>query len=185
MTKMIKRLTSIVLLLTVFCTGTALASGGDSITTDDLKVISKKEVPSNVNPVTFKSDEEAVAYLNQVFSNINTRTNFDMIARATNGNTTVASTKVSTGTITLKLRYSTSGNGNTGKITSLDPYTTFTGFTLGFDWTENSIGATISSSGKDAHVYTDGTIDYYLLVDGLIKLYSRPIRMSGDVAIIR
>jgi hypothetical protein len=185
MMKMMKRLTSVVLLLTVFCTGTAFAQGWDSITTDDLKVISKKEVPTNVNPVSFKSDEEAVAYINQVFSNVDTRSNFDVIARATNGNATVTTTKVSTSTISLKLRYSTSGNGNTGTITSLDPYTTFTGFTLGFDWTENTIGATISSSGKDVHVYTDGTLDYYLLIDGLIKLYSKPISMSGNVSVIR
>jgi len=182
---MIKKITSLVLLLTFFCTGTALASGQDSVTTDDLKVISKKEIPSNVTPVSFKSDEEAVAYLNQVFNNINVQTNFDILTRATNGNTTVATTKVSTGTISLKLRYTTSGNGNTGTITSLDPYTTFTGFTLGFGWTENSIGATITSSRKDVYVYTDGTIDYYLLIDGLLKLYSRPISMSGTVSVIR
>jgi len=70
------------------------------------------------------------------------------------------------------------------RLTSFDLYKPFTGFTLDFDWSENSIGTTISSSGKDVHVYTDGTFGYYLLIDGLIKLNSRPISMSGDAAII-
>ncbi|MDR1550383.1 MAG: hypothetical protein LBT06_17605 [Hungatella sp.] len=66
------------------------------------------------------------------------------------------------------------------RLTSFDLYEAFTDFTLDLYWSENSIGATISSSGKDVHVYTDGTLDYYLLIDGLIKLNSRPICMSGD-----
>ncbi|WP_349946142.1 hypothetical protein ABFV83_19075 [Lacrimispora sp. BS-2] len=70
------------------------------------------------------------------------------------------------------------------RLTSFGQYTPFAGFSLDFDWSENSIGATISSSGKDVHVYNDGTLDNYFSIDGLLKLNSKPIRMSGDAAII-
>ena len=42
----------------------------------------------------------------------------------------------------------------------------------------------IPNGGKDIYVYTNGTLDYYLLVDGLVKLYSRPVNLSGTVAVI-
>ncbi len=67
----------------------------------------------------------------------------------------------------------------------MEPYTQFTGFTYGFEWKENNIGTTISSSGKDVHVYVDGTLSSYLLINGLIKLSTRDINLSGNVAVIR
>ena len=42
----------------------------------------------------------------------------------------------------------------------------------------------IPNGGKDIYVYTNGTLDYYLLVDGLVKLYSKPVNLSGTVAVI-
>jgi hypothetical protein len=186
MTKMITKLTGIVLLITLFCTGSVFASEQTSIIKNDLKIISKNELPSNVIPMKFNSDEEALAYLNKTFSNIDTQLNPIVCGSGgTKGNATVATKRISTNKIYLKLRYSTSGNANTGRITSLDPYTQFTGFTLGFDWHQNSIGADIDSNGKDVYVYTEGSLEYYILVNSLLKFYSRPISLSGDVAVIR
>lgn len=193
MIKTIKRLISIMLLFSIICSGNVLASEENykHITTGDLKVVSEKEVPAGVKPMSFKSDEEAIVYLNKMYDSMQVESNsatINLLARKTNGNVTVATQKtnyLTNAKILLKLRYTTSGISNTGRIEKLEPYTQFTGFTYGFEWKENNIGTTISSSGKDVHVYVDGTLSSYLLINGLIKLSTRDINLSGNVAVIR
>lgn len=49
------------------------------------------------------------------------------------------------------------------------------GFSLGVDYTEAyAPTATVSSDKTNVTLKAKGTIDYYLLVDGLVKLYSKP-----------
>lgn len=190
MKKGIKRLVSFVLLLTTIFSGTAFASENKQITKDDLKIVSKGQLPANVKPTTFNSDEEALQYLNKVFRDITIESS-DVVTGpvilSTSGNATVATERIGVvnGKIILKLRYTTSGNGNTGTITSLNPYTTTSGFTYSFNWREDNIGAEITSSGKDVYAYADGVIEYYLLVDGLLKFYERPVSLEGTVSVIR
>ena len=70
-----------------------------------------------------------------------------------------------------------------GKIISVNPFTEFTGFTLGFDWNQTNIGSKISSNGESFDAWANGQLDYYLLIDGFIKLYSQSVSISGTVSV--
>jgi hypothetical protein len=89
------------------------------------------------------------------------------------------------GSVNLRVAYGTSGDSHTGYVTYNDTYTTFTGFTLGFEWNESTCNSYVTSSGKDIFAYTSGTLDYYLFFDGFISLYSAPVSLSGYAYAIR
>lgn len=111
-----------------------IAFASEKITSEDLRQISASEIPDGVIPMQFKTESDALAYLNEVFSISNTvKEPANALARSTNGNATVDSERIGVlgGTVTLKLRYGTSGNGNTGTITYTDPYTVTSGFNMG------------------------------------------------------
>ena len=158
-----------------------IAFASEKITSEDLRQISASEIPDGVIPMQFKTESDALAYLNEVFSISNTvKEPANALARSTNGNATVDSERIGVlgGTVTLKLRYGTSGNG--------DPYTVTSGFNMGFTWTENSLGAEIMRDGKDVFCYADGVISAYInLESGATELYEREVNLEGTVAVIR
>ena len=166
-----------------------IAFASEKITSEDLRQISASEIPDGVIPMEFKTESDALAYLNEVFSISNTvKEPANALLRSTNGNATVDSERIGVlgGTVTLKLRYGTSGNGNTGTITYTDPYTVTSGFNMGFTWTENSLGAEIMRDGKDVFCYADGVISAYInLESGATELYEREVNLEGTVAVIR
>lgn len=165
----------------------SFGSVNQRVTVNDLKTISADEIPNGIIPKEFSSDEEAVKYLNKVYSSMSIESGEKISeSRSTNGNVTVATQRLGVlgGSISLKLRYGTSGDNHTGEVTYVDPYTTTSGITYSFEWREDNIGAEISSSGKDVYVYTDGVIIAYLLVDGLIKIDETPVSLSGYVPVI-
>ena len=62
------------------------------------------------------------------------------------------------------------------KITRVStPSLTLSGFTLSYDISNINTNSYIDSLGKNAYVDVDYQLDYYLLVDGGIKLFSRDI----------
>ena len=190
--KMVFRLLSITIVFSMMCAISAFAETSrisvSPKTVEDLKTVSPEEVPEGIVPMEFDSDESAVAYLNHIYSNMTLITGEDIPATyATNGNATVAEQRLGVlgGKVILKLRYTTSGNGNKGPNKKIEPYKTTSGITYSFDWREDSIGAEIASSGKDVYAYSDGVIIAYLLVDGLIKLDETPVSLNGFVALIR
>lgn len=158
------------------------ANDGSSI---EVQVIDKSEIPSGIIIQEYTSEEEVLVYLNEVYDNMDLKTSENQPNTfSTDGDAVVASRSVGvSGTIKLRVSYGTTGNSNTGSISYVSPYTTFTGFTLGFGWTEEDIGYDIRN-GKDIYAHTDGTLDYYILVEGTVKLYSKPVSLSGSVAVI-
>lgn len=145
--------------------------------------ISIEEVPENIQLAEFDSMEEAYQYLQQIDKQINEAEKnpiviLDTNARYTTTGIEVDSKKVAaTGTIYLKMNCSVSG----GKITSVDPYTEFTGFTLGYDWSESSIGYTLKNNDTSVYVYASGTVDYYFIANGVVKLGSRSVSLDGTI----
>lgn len=62
------------------------------------------------------------------------------------------------------------------KITRVStPNVTLTGYTFAVDISNISKDAYINSSGENAYVSANYQIDYYLLVDGLLKLFSKNV----------
>ena len=138
--------------------------------------------------IAFASEKITSEDLRQISASNTVKEPANALARSTNGNATVDSERIGVlgGTVTLKLRYGTSGNGNTGTITYTDPYTVTSGFNMGFTWTENSLGAEIMRDGKDVFCYADGVISAYInLESGATELYEREVNLEGTVAVIR
>lgn len=172
------------------------SSSNDNIT---FKQISLADVPEGVVPAKFDTYEEAKQFIkkNIINSENSTIATADLVSTnndeaIVNNNimsiTTLASTAadysstvdtVSFGAcgVNLYVNYGTSGANHTGHVTYAEAHTKFTGFTLGFDWEANSCKAVIE--GKDIYAYCNGTLHYYLLIDGMINLYNRSVNLSG------
>ena len=106
--------------------------------------------------ISFANQEEANSYIEMMENQLSVTTQYNptinLDARSTHGNALVASQDVSfAGAIELRVAYTTSGNSNTGTITYHEAYTSFTGFTYGFEWEEKLCTSEITSSGKDVY----------------------------------
>lgn len=136
----------------------------------------------------FSNQQEADNYLAQLSKQLSKTVQYNpqisTATRSTHGDALVASKGVSTGTIELRVAYSTSGDSNTGTITQANAYTTFTGFTLGFDWKEEVCYADSTSSGKDIYAMASGELEYYFLIDGLIQLGRKAVSLDGYCFVI-
>lgn len=147
------------------------------------------QIPDHVIPLEFDSEEEARAYIlaatNQE-NNSNSYENSSISPRATNGTATVDTYSVGafSGTIALKVNYGTSGDNHTGYIKYVEAFTTYTGWTLGFEWKEARNGASITSSGKDVYAYSEGVLEWYIILEGIGKYYSQDISLSGYAYLI-
>lgn len=154
----------------------------------DFYEIEKTEIPLGVIPYEVSSEEQALEIIQadmRILEEPSNIVNNVIIPFSTTGDALVDSRDLTFGTLQLRLSYGTSLNGNKGTITFHSPYTQHTGFTLGCVWNQSSIGSQILSSKKDVYAYCTGTMDYYFLVDGLIKLGSSPGNLSGTVGVIR
>ncbi len=89
------------------------------------------------------------------------------------------------GTVSLRASYGTTGASHTGTITYINPYTQFTGFTLGIEWNQSNIDYSIYSNQKDAYIYCNGTLNYYILVSGLIKVASKNLSLNRTCYLAR
>ena len=139
--------------------------------------------------MSFVNQEEANSYIEMMKKDLLVTTQYkptiNYNARATNGDALVASQGVGlAGSINLRVAYTTSGNSNTGTITYHEAYTTFTGFTYGFEWEEKLCTSQVTSSGKDIYVRAVGELVYYFLVDGFIELGREAIDLDGYCFVI-
>ena len=151
--------------------------------------ISENDLPDGVIPMEFDSEEEAKLFILKIKNELDKSERHSSVEiplinpllRITQGTATVAQQFISAGlaVISLKINYTTSGNNNTGRITSVSPYTDFTGFTLGFGWTQSDVGYQITPSEKDVYVWGNGVLDYYILIEGGIRIYSENRSLSG------
>ena len=134
--------------------------------------------------VSFANQEEADSYIEMMKEQLAVTTQYNPTinynARATYGDALVASQGVGlAGTIELRVAYTTSGNSNTGTITYHEAYTTFAGFTYGFEWEEKLCTSQVTSAGKDIYARAVGELVYYFLIDGFIELGREAIDLDG------
>lgn len=159
------------------------------ITEENLVDVLPEDVPEGVIPMEFDSEEEAMAFIDKYINNMvieEPENVLDTQTRSTDRTLLVGEEAVGpTASVKLYANYGTSGNASTGTITYIDPYTTFTGFTLGFHWEEKTIGYRIQSNKKDAYIYTSGQLDYYFILEGGIKLGSRKIDLGRTCYLAR
>lgn len=148
------------------------------------------EVPDGVQPVEVKSEEELIQLLESIKNariEITSESSVvDVTPSGTFGISPLGSQSVLVDQVSwyigsIKLYARITDNGY--MVTSATAYTTLSGFTLGFDWDERACGASIVSGGRDVYAWAAGTLDYYLLVNGVIRLYSEEVNLEGLVMI--
>jgi len=141
------------------------------------------EVPENVKPVQINSEKELVEALEAIRAD-NVSPNSveeNVLIIEPNGvqTYTVDSYRVGVaGQVALKARVTTSGE----TITAVDEYTTFTGFTYGFDWEEIDKGSAIYY-GTDFEAWAVGELKYYVLISGILYYYTEEIDLYGYIAV--
>lgn len=137
--------------------------------------------------MSFETEEEADEFSERMKLELNSpiQSNFvnQIAPMVSNGDSLVDSRKLglngSAGSINLRVSYRTSGNNFTGRVIYHNEYTTYTGFTLGFDWDQRTSTSYVTSSGKDIYASASGTLNFYILVKGFIRFYSTPLTLSG------
>lgn len=188
----IKRIVVFSLICALFISTTTFASTLQ-ISAQDIENglidVNPEDIPEGVIPVKYDSLNEAIKYIQE---NIKSRKNIfedrlllPSLTRATNANLLVDEHDVTVGKVKLYINYGTSGDSSTGTITYVSPYTVFEGFSMGYDWVEKSIGYNIASNKKDVYVYASGQLDYYVIVNGGIKVWSEHINLGRTCYLAR
>lgn len=157
--------------------------GAEYVKTSNGTVFHVDELPK------FDSREAANAYLNGMMSGIanpiDHHATINFSSRATNGHALVKSINFGTNSLHLFVDYTTSGDGNTGRITYHNAYTSFVGFTLGTTWHELTCYSQVTSSGKDIYASASGELEYYLIVEGFIELGREFVGLDGYCYAVR
>jgi|GEM_PF-2020375 hypothetical protein len=154
-----------------------------------LEDITHAQIPANVIPLEFDTEEEAIEFIKQntlAIQNTDELMYFiNPLSRVTTAHVVVSTMDFGIAKLSLNASYTTSGNNKTGIITSISPYVAHSGFTLGVVWKEYNMGYTIANGGKDAYIYTNGCLEYYLLINGLIKLGAQNVGMGRTCFLAR
>lgn len=69
------------------------------------------------------------------------------------------------------------------RVTGASAYTVVEGFTPGLSWREITKGARIVYNGTAVEAWATGQLDYYLIIEGGVKVYSKKISLSDTVYI--
>ncbi len=85
-------------------------------------------------------------------------------------------------TVHLKTKYEIWADGSFSQITPKSNWSYITGITLGLEWVENHKDFTVHST-KSFTSSCDGVLEYYLVVNGLIKVYTRNISITATYSI--
>ncbi|WP_089608930.1 hypothetical protein [Dehalobacterium formicoaceticum] len=159
-----------------------------------LKTVS--EIPNGVNPIEIKNEKELVYFLELINKSIDDHAKKEKkpividLSKNINSDASTFATRTYTvdsyqigvplyGKVDLKVTVTDDGY----RVTRALAFTNITGFTLGFDWDETTRGAEIYSNGRDVYAWAEGELEYYLLVNGTVRLYSKTISLDGYLMI--
>ena len=156
----------------------------------NLKSIDK--IPEGVIPLEFDSEEEADVFLqsinnkvalNSVNKNDYYQNDFPSVARSTSslktynrrtGNTWIA------GSFYYEMDIQVEKKGSKKKILECTDGMVMEGWRLGFSYTESSRKFKIARDKQSVTGRAKGTIDYYLLINNLIRVYSEKYDWTID-----
>lgn len=193
----IKRMFFLLALVCIFGVNTVFAQ--ESLNTNanlnlsigeiSIKEIDISEIPADIGFIEFETAEEMQLYISNLESSLTSLEPSDVYlninTKATHGSAVVQSLKKLKATISLCINYGTTLDSHRGKISYISPYTMLTGYTVGMRWEQSNVGFEISSSGKDAYVYGNGVLSYYLVLENVSSLVSYPINLGGTVYLVR
>lgn len=158
----------------------------------EIQTITLDDVPKNVTPLYFNTQEEADAYVLQLVNGIENESNDGMpisnpMAKATYGTALVDTYNIAIGgKVQLKVDYQTSSDANKGSIVYAQGYTVQSGLAIGNTWSEISVAPiSFNSSTKDVYAKATGTVDSYIFFEGIGNIYKAPVTLSGYAYLIR
>ncbi|MBE0451268.1 MAG: hypothetical protein IBX70_10520 [Clostridia bacterium] len=191
-----KSLLSLILILVVIATPSfANGSSTTSINTDALDLSTVEILPDGITPIVIENQTQfdefvkAMKTAPETIEEVSYLKNPNLISSySTNGIITYytsasknlglgigdwSSTKLK---LTAAIEIYTSGSFR--QINGSTQWTNLEGYTIGLDWTEHYNSSTIQNGGQSIDVSASGTLDYYLIVNGVIKLYSKNMNIS-------
>ena len=176
------------------------SNGSDEIVcTFTEETIEADAIPEYITPTEFESQEEIDAYLALFAYSVQaleatTQANEAGLMQATEnvtGSVTVPKTatmktvEICSKTIGLVswVRFGITYSTSSGKFTYAQPYTNHTGMTLGSDWSQASSGYSFNSAKTKVNVQATGTVDMYLLIKSLFKIFSYQVNFTGSATV--
>lgn len=159
----------------------------------ELRTISLEDVPSHITPIVIESQEDFDNFANDVDSiNENESYIFEedengpvMLQRASDGSyytVTEKTTKNLVGGSTRLNLYAKIKLFQKNSFRQIEDvtstWTTLTGLTSGWDWRENNTSIEDIKKGQSVKITVDGTIDYYLVINGGVRIGSNDDSIS-------
>lgn len=168
---------------------------------DSLETISAEDIPQHIQPLEFETKEELEEYLStQLSSNNSIKTesmevinpsesldNLLIYATRSSGSSSHQTSTIPASEASLNLKtlysYEQVPEMTTHRFTQATGSMSLTGFTLELDLRDISCLSTISSRGSSITTTGTCTIDYYFIIDGLVKFWSDDFDMEHMVFI--
>lgn len=157
------------------------------IDTSSLNLQRVESVPENITPIVINSQEEFNSFVEAVTSQEDTYTiatenvqvqdktakNGLMKASLYSSNTVKHTETLGIGaSINVYTKVDIYSSGSFGQINSAKAWSTLTGYTPGIEWAEKNVDPKISSDKQSVTTTVQGTLRYYLLVDGAFNLWN-------------
>lgn len=154
----------------------------------ELKTISLEDVPSHITPIVietqkefdnFADDIESVSLVEDESYVSEENENIPMLQRASDGSyytVTEKTTKSLAGGETRLNLYAKIKLFQKNSFRQIEDvtstWTSLTGVTMGWDWTEKNTSIEDIKKGQSVKITVDGTVDYYLMINGVVKVGS-------------
>ena len=148
-----------------------------------LETIPYYDIEEGTEFLVFNTIEERDAFIKNFISDLKSlemtyyHVNFNSLLRTRSA--FVGSQRLATATVTLSVNFRDNGS----VVTWAEPFTTLTGFTLGFGWNQRSIGSHIPPGGRDITAFTTGEITQSFFVSGLVEILRVPVDIRGVVPV--
>lgn len=146
--------------------------------------INYSDIPEGIIPLKFESYDELFSYLKDNDLSYSYDEELSESVKQHTRITSFSNSQIKTGTntyseikgpyrINLITTMTYTGNLLNRNIKTSSAGCTITGLTLGFDFSISDINSIIINNGKGFYSYANGTIDYYLIIEGGLKLFTR------------
>lgn len=136
------------------------------------------EIPKGVKPIEVNSEEELL----QLLQNLEKETYISEPIITTFASSNYIADEyniMGVAKIVLYVRVET----NNYRVTDAKAYSKLTGLTAGLEWVPIDEDCRILSNGKDVKAWSYGVLNHYILVNGLLKMYSKDIDLEGYLTI--
>lgn len=172
-----KKQVSLLLILIILLSSNVYATNEiNTPLVNSLETISIEDIPKNVKPLEFETEEELEGYLKMNVLNVKNKTNNannpSLYSKTNTDSYTTSEIPASSASLNLKTLYHYEDDPEY-RFTSSEASMSLTGFTMGLDLRDVTCSSEISKDKTSISTIGTCTIDHYFLIDGFVKFYSR------------